>query len=205
MMCRTQLLPLLQQLDPSVSTFFIQFSFFTGSCFIVEMAMETSGSQTTLGMKGKNLTTMCRTQLLPLLQELDLSVTMFSSIFIFTGSRFIVETAMETSGSQTTLSLKGQSLTTMCRTQLLPLLQELDLSDNSLRQLRDFAFLQRLRCLNLAANKLKSCRGLGRLPCLTSLDLSHNRILWELTYMLVGGCVSVCVPRKRFLASKCKF
>ena len=112
---------------------------------------------------------------------------------------------METSGSQTTLSLKGQNLTTMSRTQLLPLLQELDLSDNSLRQLRDFAFLQRLRCLNLAANKLKSCRGLGRLPCLTSLDLSHNRILWELTCMLVGGGVSVCVPRKRLLASKCKF
>ena len=103
------------------------------------------------------------------------------SVFIWwsclTGSRFTVETAIETSGSQTTMDLKGQNLTAMCRMQLLPLLQELDLSDNSLRQLHNFSFLQCLRCLNLAANQLKNCRGLGRLPCLSSLDLSHNCIL----------------------------
>ena len=85
----------------------------------------------------------------------------------------------------------------MCRTQLLPLLQELDLSDNYLRQLHDFSFFQCLRCLNLAGNKLSSCRGLGRLPCLISLDLSKNRILWLLAVLVLwitsGGVCGPCI------------
>ncbi|XP_076449140.1 geranylgeranyl transferase type-2 subunit alpha-like [Babylonia areolata] len=115
-------------------------------------------------------------QILALLQQLQSLDSPRDSYYQDLRSRVIVESAIATSRDQNSLTLQGQKLTVMCCTELLPLLRELDLSGNALKQARGFSFLQLLRRLNLGANQLTHCQGLNHLPCLTHLDLSDNSI-----------------------------
>lgn len=110
------------------------------------------------------------------LQQLQTLDTPRISYYCDLRSRFIVEMAIESSHNPKKLCLKGENLTRMHRTELLPLLQELDLSNNALQHVCGFSFLHSLQCLNLSHNKLRSCRGLTPMPCLTSLSLSNNLI-----------------------------
>lgn len=103
-------------------------------------------------------------------------------------SRFIVEQAIESLDKSRELCLAGHELTMMFHLELLPMVQKLDLSNNTLTTTRGFSFLQNVEQLNLSCNQLRGCRALNHLPCLTHLDLSNNSIAHVDSLKILQSC-----------------
>ena len=98
--------------------------------------------------------------------------------FFFTGSKFIMENAMESlTPDSCKICLRDNDLTSLHHLEYLACLIEVDLSHNALRHICDGFLLQRVRVLDLSHNDIETCEGLGSLDGLQTLDLSYNCIL----------------------------
>ncbi|XP_071088978.1 geranylgeranyl transferase type-2 subunit alpha-like [Haliotis cracherodii] len=93
-------------------------------------------------------------------------------------SKMLIEIAIETIKGKLddVLDLSNQGLTTLVHLELLPLVREVKLSDNTLDSFHNFQYFQCLEKLNISRNRVTSCDGLNFLPELTELDLQNNCI-----------------------------
>ncbi|XP_046580321.1 geranylgeranyl transferase type-2 subunit alpha-like [Haliotis rubra] len=93
-------------------------------------------------------------------------------------SKMLIEIAIDTIKGKLddVLDLSNQGLTTLVHLELLPLIREVKLSDNSLDSFHNFQYLQCLEKLNISGNQITSCEGLNFLPELSELDLRNNSI-----------------------------
>ena len=97
---------------------------------------------------------------------------------VFTGSRFTLENYLETYDFNTrVLTLCGRGLTTMCHLELLPLVEKVDLSNNSLIDVKNFSCMHCVKDLILDSNQISDISELSFLPNLELLSLKNNCIL----------------------------
>ncbi|GFN95247.1 geranylgeranyl transferase type-2 subunit alpha-like [Plakobranchus ocellatus] len=102
-------------------------------------------------------------------------------------SKFLVEAVIDamdqkanqgeaSSETSSALNLSARDLTKLYHPELLTLVTSADLSNNRLRDVRHFSFLQSIRELRLSDNCVKSCQGLEHLPHLERVFLDNNQL-----------------------------
>ena len=105
--------------------------------------------------------------------------------YLFIGSRFTVENYLEKYDFNTrVLSLENVKLTTMCHQELLTLVEKVELSNNCLRDVKQFSCMRCVKELYLDDNQLLDVSELSFLPNLELLSIRRNCILLTIIFTL---------------------
>ncbi len=97
---------------------------------------------------------------------------------LFSGSKYLVENAIEMNEDCRTFDLHEKSLTSLYHLDHMTLATSLDLSGNCLSSVQGLHMLPQLVTLNLDNNGISNCVSIGGLDSLEELSIRQNCILF---------------------------